>query len=268
MFPAALAEIRRLWRQEIFSQHDWQQDTANILARGDAGGFRVSCDEIPFGAYLKPTRIYDAHNPKPANEKIVADLATDLDFDVPPVLLYRRANTPRAEETNCGVSLILFPVQHYWSLVWNLSAMEPAVREVVCATLARGSGNLALDLWIGQTDRTNSRNVIFGINPQNRAESGFVFLDHSDALNSGNRWSENGWHTIDMISLPQAFRDNLDRSLVLSACDRIAAATDDGIAEVVNRIPDSFMNPKHRTVVVTALNGRKSKLREFVKRAL
>jgi hypothetical protein len=195
-------------------------------------------------------------------------LATDLDFDVPPVLLHRRNNTPPGEETHCCVSLILYPEQHEWGLIWNLAAMEPVIRGIVTASLARYSGNVALDIWIGQTDRNNNRNAIFGIDPRNRAESGFVFLDHSYTLNHGNRWAGNAWQTVEMVPLPAAFRDNLDKDLVLAACDRIAAATDDAVAGVVNRIPDTFMNAAHKAVVVAALNGRKLLLHEFVDRTL
>jgi hypothetical protein len=71
-----------------------------------------------------------------------------------------------------------------------------------------------------------------------------------------------------MIPLPQAFRDNLDKDVMLAACDRIANVQDDAVAAVVQRIPDSFMNAGHRNIVVTGLNGRKARLREFVTRTL
>ena len=264
MFPAALSDIRRQWRQEVCSEHPWQPDTTAVLAPGEAGGYRVLCDGFPFGAYLKPTKVCDPNTPKSANEKIVADLATDLDFDVPPVLLYRRNGCPPGEETHCCVSLIIYPEQHEWGLIWNLAGMEPAVSVIVGTSLARYSGNVAMDLWIGQTDRNNHRNAIFGINPQNRAEGGFVFLDHSLTLNYGNRWAGNGWETVEMTPLPPAFRDNLDKNVVLAACERIAAVADDAVEVVVNRIPDSFMNVGHRNIVVTGLNGRKTRLHEFV----
>src|SRR5580698_7819989 len=109
MFPAALSETRTQWRQEVCSTHQWQPDAAGVLAPGEAGGYRVRCDGFPFGAYLKPTKVCDANTPRSANEKIVADLAADLDFDVPPVLLHRRNGCPAGEETHCCVSLILYP---------------------------------------------------------------------------------------------------------------------------------------------------------------
>src|SRR5260370_33392018 len=108
MFPAALSEIRRQWRREICSTHQWQQDTTGILAPGEAGGYRVRCDGFPFGAYLKPTKI-DPTTPRAGNEKIVADLPTDLEFDVPPVLLYRRNDCPPGDDLFCCVALILYP---------------------------------------------------------------------------------------------------------------------------------------------------------------
>jgi len=177
MFPAALSEIHRQWRQEVHSTHQWQPDAMAVLAPGEAGGYRVRCDGLPFEAYLKPTKL-DPAMPRSANEKIVSDLATDLQFDVPPVLLHERCGCPAGEETHCCVLLILYPELHQWGLIWNiwnLPNMEAVIRGIVGASLAQYSGNVALDIWIGQTDRANDRNVIFGIDPQNRAESGFVY---------------------------------------------------------------------------------------------
>lgn len=192
MCTAVLAEIRRQWRRDVFSSHAWRKDTTAPLAPGEAGGFRVQCDGVPYGAYLKPTHICDLNAPRSANEKIVADLGTDLAFSIPPALLYRRTDAPPGEESRCCVSLILYAEQHNWGLIKNLASMEPVVRDIIAASLARYSGTVALDVWIGQTDRNNDRNVIFGVNPRNRSESGFVFLDHAYALNNGNRWGERG----------------------------------------------------------------------------
>lgn len=270
VFPAALSDIRTLWRQEICSTHPWQPDTTGILAPGEAGGYRVRCDGFPFGAYLKPTKI-DANTPRAANEKIVADLATDLGFDVPPVLLYRRTGCPPGEEFCCCVSLILYPELYQWGLVWNLwnlPNMEAVLRGIVGASLAQYSGNVALDLWIGQTDRNNAGNVVFGIDPKNRAEGGFVFLDHAFTLNYQNRWAGNGWQAITMVPLPPPFLDCINKPLVLAACERIAGISDDAVAAIVNRMPDSFMPGAHRTIVTTGLNGRKPLLREFVEGTL
>ena len=270
MFPTALSEIRRQWREAVCSEHAWERDTTATLNPGEAGGYRVRCDGFPFGAYLKPTKI-DATTARPANEKIVADIATDLGFDVPPVLLHRRNGCPPGEASHCCVSLILYPELHQWGLVWNLwslPSMDAILRGIVGASLAQYSGNVALDLWIGQTDRNNAGNAVFGVDPKNRAEGGFVFLDHSFTLNHQNRWAGNGWQVMNMITLPKAFQDCLDKNLVVAACDRIAGMGDDAVSAIVMRIPDSFMVEAHRNLVTTALNGRKALLREFVERTL
>jgi hypothetical protein len=268
MFPVELSEIRKQWRQDLCSEHPWQPDLTVVLAPGEAGGYRVRCDGFPYGAYLKPTRLCDANTPRSANEKIVADLATDLDFDVPPVLLHRRSGCPPGEEFHCCVSLILYSEMFQWGLIWNFATMAPAIRGIVSTSLARYSGNVALDIWIGQTDRNNSGNVIFGITPQSKAEGGFVFLDHSFTLNNGNRWAGGGWQKMEMIPLPQAFRESLDKHVVLEACNRIATLSDDSVSKVVSRIPDGFMCDEHKNVVIAGLNGRKLLLREFVETAL
>jgi len=268
MPPASVLPLREQWRREVCSNHPWKRDGTATLAPGEAGGFRVCCDGVPFGAYLKPTR-RDSATARAANEKIVADLAADLGFDVPSVLLYRRPECPPEEETHCCVSLIQYPEQYEWRPIWNLAAMDQFIKSIVTALLARYSGNVALDLWIGQTDRNNERNAIFGIDPQNKADGQFMFLDHSYSLNKENRWRANdSWRTIEMVPLPAAFRESLVKNTVVEACDRIAAFTDDAVVAIVNRIPEEFMSQAERQTVITALTGRKGQLREFIERNL
>lgn len=71
-----------------------------------------------------------------------------------------------------------------------------------------------------------------------------------------------------MVPLPAPFRDNLEKALVLEACDRIGAFAESEIRAVVDRIPDEFMCEAHRQVVAAGLIGRKARLRDFIERTL
>jgi hypothetical protein len=174
------------WRAQLFSTFAWQQD-ASRPNPGEAGGFFVTCPDVPRRAYLKPTRICGDDHPRAANEKIVSDLAAELDLAVPPVLLFRRPACPAGEESRTCVSLVPFDEFWEWSEFYNL-APTPSIQAVVRGLLARGCGVIALDAWVGNTDRDNGRNAGFGNSVAAPAESTFLFLDHANALNHGHRW--------------------------------------------------------------------------------
>jgi hypothetical protein len=265
MQPEMLGALRQQWRREVFSGRVWTIDHTSLLQAGEAGGFRVVSPE-PLTAYLKPTRLCDEHTPRAANEKIVSDLAFDLDFSVPSVLLYRRTSVPVGEETKCCVSLVIYPSHYPWSMIWDISSLPLIVQEIVRGSIAAYSSAFALDLLIGQTDRNNANNVVFGADPTNPSNNGLWFLDHAFSLNHGNRWAGDNWRNIEMVPVPNVFRSCLDKNLVLLGSERIAALSDETISDVVSRIPEDYMSGNHQRTLIAALNGRKLSLPEFVDR--
>jgi hypothetical protein len=265
MLPAMLRPLRQQWRRDVFSEHVWTIDQASQVPAGEAGGFRVISPEA-LTAYLKPTRLCDENTPRAANEKIVSDLAFDLDFNVPPVLLYRRTSVPTGEETKCCVSLVIYPSHYPWGMIWDISSLPPVVQEIVRGSIAAYSDTFALDLLIGQTDRNNFNNVVFGADSANPVNSGLLFIDHAFSLNHGNRWAEDNWRNIDMVLIPDLFRRCLDKRLVLLGSERIAALPDQTITDIVSRIPEDYISGNQQRTIITALNGRKQLLREFVDR--
>jgi hypothetical protein len=264
MLPVGLAEIRQEWRRELFSTHNWNIDTAIAAQAGEAGGYRVVASEVPQGAYLKPTRLCDAETPRAANEKIVSDLAFDLGLNVPPNLLYRSTLALVGEESRCCVSLVMYPEQYPWGMIWDVSMYPQPVQEIIRATMARYSETFALDLLIGQTDRNNVGNVILGMDSQNPGGGELVFLDHAFTLNYGARWSADKWKTVEMVPVPELFRSCINKNLALAGAARIEALTDAAVREIVCRIPEDYISEQHREIVVAGLNGRKRLLRDFI----
>jgi hypothetical protein len=267
MLPAALTPLRQQWRKEVSSEHKWVVDQASPIQSGEAGGYRVISPD-PLIGYLKPTRVCDENSPRAANEKIVSDLAFDLNFSVPPVLLYRRTAAPPGEETRCCVSLVIYPAHYPWGMIWEIATYPQVVQEIVRASIARYSVTFALDLLIGQTDRNNANNAVFGADPVNPANSGFLFLDHAFSLNHGDRWADDKWRNIDMVPVPELFRSTMDKGLVIHGSEQVAALSDELIAGIVSRIPEDYMSRRQQQTVIRALNGRKRLLRDFVGRQL
>jgi hypothetical protein len=143
----------------------------------------------------------------------------------------------------------------------NLSG---AVQAIVKASVARDCGVIALDTWVGNTDRDNGRNALFGLDADAPAEGGFVFLDSANSLNMGDRWNGDGWKNIDVPPMPVLLQHAVDRALLIQAIERVEARSDAVIDEIVHRIPDDYMSQDHRTVVVAGLRGRRALVRSVL----
>lgn len=268
MPPPQLAELCRQWRNETFSLLPWQRDNANPIAPGEAGGFLVRAQGFERAAYLKPGRAFADQTPRAANEKIVSDIGSDVGLSVPPVLLYRRPDALIGEEANCCVSLIMYSEHHNWELLWNLNVFPEVIRLLVRDALSRYSRTFALDLLIGQTDRNNGRNVVLGADAAVPPNTEFLFLDHAYTLNHQNRWHGDGWRNMQMVPVPDVFRQSLRKEAVLQAADQLRDVRDGAIRDVVERIPEDYMDGATKQVVVAGLNGRKHLLRSFVEQNL
>jgi len=266
--PEHLASICKEWRRQLFTDREWVRTEEKPISPGEAGGYRVASAEFPFSAYLKPLRVCELHEPRAANEKIVADIASDLKLSVPPVLLYRRQNQPSNEEVRCCISLVVYPEHHEWGQIWNLSLFPQSVQLLVRDALSSYSKTFALDLLIGQTDRNNQRNVVLGADAASPPNTEFLFLDHAMSLNYGNRWDNMGWKKVEMVPIPDILKSSLRKDLVLDGADQLADLADAHVQDIVERIPEDYMASAHRAAVIAGLNGRKHLLRQFVEQHL
>ena len=262
--PIHVSELQRLaseWRRQVESQSQWISDPTRPAAPGEAGGIFVRTPGLSYLGYLKPTKIGGPNEPRAANEKIVADLAVDLDVPVPPVLLVRRDPCPSTEESRACVSLVMHAEVYEWQHVSALSGVAGALTKVA---LARCSGIVAFDTFVGNTDRNNGRNALFGIDPEEPADATFVFIDHAFSLNINDRWSGNRWTDVPLAAMPDHLRNAIDKRILRDSLDRIEALADDKIEAIVRRVPDDYMTPAHREVVETGLKARRSLVRPVV----
>src|SRR5262249_47205118 len=114
MFPIAGAQ----WRNEVVSNEIWDKhiNPAQPVQPGEAGGFLVRSGGGVV-AYLKPTKD-EPSCPRPAHEKICADLAFEIGLPVPPAVLYRRPN-PGAEAKQVVLSLVPHGATYEWQHLFN-----------------------------------------------------------------------------------------------------------------------------------------------------
>jgi hypothetical protein len=258
-----LLKKQRDWRQSVLSGEIWQRDPTAQNIAGEAGGYRVLSDGYEYGGYLKPTILCDETHTRAANEKIVADLAFELNLWFAPVVLYRRdAQECPSEEHRCCVSLVMYPVHS--EMLEFLHASSTAAQADMADKMREASPNLALDIFVGRTERTNPRNVILGTFSEDEIVGSLVFLDNADTMNCGHAWEGTGWRQYISLPVPKALRENLDRPALAKKATEISKLSSQTICEIVSRIPDDYMTSENKEVVLRGLLGRRKLIESFV----
>jgi len=211
-------------------------------------------------AYLKPTTVCPENHPRAAYEKIAADIASELGLRVPPVLLYRRNNCPAGQEPRACVSLVTH--EEYWEWQQVLSLGPGVARALAQAEVARSCGIIGLDTLIGNTDRDNARNAIFGFTKSAQADSSFFFLDHANSMNFGDRWKDRQWKAVTVPNMPQLLKDSVDKQILSETIKKIEGLPTNCIEDIVRRVPADYMSETHKDIVLNGLVERKTLVRE------
>lgn len=258
-YPTAVLKVANEWRNKLFSKLKWKPDPTHSFKPGEAGGMLVRADGFSFSAYLKPTKKSDDNNPRAANEKIAADLAGHLDLHVPPVLLYKREGIPGDEEQNACVSLVMYPEVWEWKHIESVN--DPRMEQLVRSALARTCGIVAFDTYLGNLDRDNRRNCVYGTNFQAPAEDSFVYIDFAYSMNKDNRWANDGWKTVAFPPIYGPLAQSIDEAVLEATIDKIEQLSDDAVIQTVDRIPDNYMLPDRRSIVREGLLHRRTLIR-------
>lgn len=260
-YPSFIRKQANEWASALFTKNDWKEDPNRHQKPGEAGGFIVITGNVLNAAYLKPTNKSHEHHPRAANEKIASDLAFHLGVAVPPVLLYRRKNCPPKAEPNVCLSLILYPEQWEWD---QLAKMKDFAKALARKELALNSGIIAFDCFIGNTDRNNSRNALFGMNSKYPAEDGLLFLDLANSLNHNKKWGKDKWKDVKYPPMFTPMKDSADWFVIDSTISRIEKLPDNLIKKTVDRIPNDFMTNETKKIVVDGLLGRRMLIRKVI----
>jgi hypothetical protein len=273
------SELAELWRRELFLGCRWtvcptQAGVLGYVADGEAGGRFVVADRWPERrAYLKPRkRDPDPRRARAGREKICADLAYEVGCRVPPVVLLRREGDPPDDERSCCVSLVMYPRQYPWEQIKRFLHTVPPGTEILRDRLpvaaARG---LAFDTWVGQTDHADHHphNIVFGYVPgddphQPPREAEYVFLDFAMALGWGGLWEGEGAKTMESAPFPSRMIAAIDTLALDGILDQIENIKESTVSDIVLRIPDDFLVPEQRAVILEGLLTRRSLVRGLV----
>ena len=155
------------------------------------------------------------------------------------------------------VSLVV--AEEIWRLADLQSVPEPPWN-LVRPAFQEASGIVAFDTWIGNTDRNNSKNILFFPSQTGRGYQA-VFIDHAFSLNRDNRWVDGAWEDVSVPAMPTEMRESTRGAPIAGAVERIEDLGVEIVEDVVTRIPDEFMTEAHREVVLEGLTRRKDLVR-------
>lgn len=227
---------------------------------GASAGLFVRAAGFPLRAFLKPGTPFPDHTPWPAVEKICADIAIDVGVPVPPTQLYRRHDAPDGHERRTCVSLVMDDRFTDWKPGWVPETEDE--RAAVLSLLAPVSGIIALDTYLGNVDRSDSRpNAVFYGSTEAEPPAQVAFIDFANCLNRQDRWVRNGWTPVGVPKMPQLLRDAVQPKALLDVVERIEWLPDDVIDDIVGRIPDDYLDRERKVVVAEALLERRSLIR-------
>lgn len=280
----AVAPPQRGWRDHAVSPWKWSREATTNQAGGhpkpvdgEAGGFMVSCgDQGNCRAYLKPLKKSESSaHARAAREKICSDLAYELGVDVPPVLLVEREGCPAHEEQYACVSRVMHPRQWSWMQIKRFvvdPSLDARVNGIIMQALpASAARGMALDAWVDQADHNDHpHNIIFGYAPGATSNGSFVFLDFAWSLgfplprHRPHGWSKEAWKDVSPPMFPPHMARYVDVDVLEATVVAIETMSNDLIREIVARIPDTFLPPEQRDLIVEGLIGRKALVREML----
>jgi hypothetical protein len=277
--------VRKEWRASPRTCLDWTplEDQAGNDA-GECKGEFCTAAGFPHQAYVKPGKIGKLTWgwPLPAFEKIAADFAYDLQCPVPMAQVWETDQEPAEDPKASGaapksvpdeypfyrcVSLREFPQRFAWNLVQSACqavAAEP-IKAITSAALARASGMLVLDTWIGQSDRgDHPTNVQLGYDPDQPGRTQLLYLDFGRTLNWNGQWDDEGWKKVGLAAQPALIMKTLDKKLVTETYDKLLSIAPDDIREVCFRLAGAYFPERQAAAIAEALIGRRDLLRPLL----
>lgn len=258
-FPEATEKTARLWRDIVVSSEDWRVE--RDIGIGESQPFFVSCG--PVSGVGKPGRkdVAGQEAYRAANEKIASDLAFDLQLPVPPVVLWRRLDGPRAgKEALTCISAFPFTPLFSWR---SVTGDQQLLADFTSYLIPFASAMAAFDTWVDNRDRPNDGNLVVQGDRLDPGRFRAAYIDYSYCL--AHSWGEN-----EEWSKPTAVRCYPD--VVSPALDRmeesiinIQSLAPDRIREIVDRIPEDFLRSSLKGNVAGGLLHRQKYLRDYLR---
>ena len=108
---------------------------------------------------------------------------------------------------------------------------------------------LVFDTWIDNQDRINNGNLLAAEDPDRKVSVRYAYIDYGNSLTCG--WKDGPAPTVGRPVGPYPVQVNPDGSAIGKTIAAIEALSHGHIGEVVDRIPEAFINTQRRSAIAT-----------------
>jgi hypothetical protein len=245
-FPGHVAVLGDTWMRMVETRVTWTPT-----------GKTWSTESKPFmvsdGGVLgiaKPGEAKGDGIARAAHEKIASDLAYHLDLPIPPVVLWRRSPCPAGAHPCCSISAIAYaqPLDLGSNMNLITGPLLDDARRITSAIAA-------FDSWIGAQDRHHGNAII---DADTSGGLRMAFIDYAYSLS--HTWKASPGQN-QFVNTFAAFFGGVLPVVVEEVVDRIGALAREAIESCVRSIPNDFMHPADRQLVLDQLLQRRVTLR-------
>ena len=253
-------DIAKQWRELIELKVVWHDAASHIFMRtGRCRGKPCSYEGFDRVAYVKPTTSETANQYAAAREKVAADLAFDLNINVPPAVLAPKVRDVSAEVA-CVASLVMRDMQMNWRLA---CVSGPAGKDLIQAIPNRdvaGTRLLVFNTWLCQHDHQDDDpqgNLVIGYGLDDTdayTDVELVALDYEGALAVDKKVARRPG------SFPHQFAQSLQKVALEEAIAAIENYSTEALRQIMLRIPERYVPVDVRDEMLDALLQRRDTL--------
>jgi hypothetical protein len=250
-FSAERLALCSEWFNAVETTDEW--DDKGAISSGESKAIWVSRRTDGLRGAAKPGEPKADSVCRAAHEKIAFDLAHQLDFPVPPVILWDRGDG-HAANRHLAISAWAYTQCVNWDAACSKGAISDSDKASTSETC---SAMRVFHTWIGDCDRKTEHVQVDESSPD--GELSIAFIDHAFSMSYQ-------WKAPDAAIQPSPHYMPLQehREAMLEAIQRIEALSDDEIKRIVERIPATYLPAHEKGNIITNLISRKTKLCEVL----
>jgi len=250
-FSAERLVLCRDWFDSVETKDEW--DDKGSIGPGESRAIKVSRKADGLLGAAKPGEPKADGVCRAAHEKIAFDLAHELDFPVPPVILWDRGD---GQGVNRYLAISAWAFQQCAS--WDAACSKGTVSESDKASISEPcSAMRVFHTWIGDCDRKTEHVQVDEDSPD--GDLAIAFIDHAYSMSQQ-------WKGPDAAIQPSPHYMPLpeEREAMLQAVERIEVLSDEEIKRIVERIPETYLPAAEKGHIIANLISRKAKLRQIL----
>lgn len=154
----------------------------------------------------------------------------------------------------------MYPLQWAWEQVRFTTPDEDWTKAALDGLFAKAAPQmLVFDTWVDQQDHDDHpHNIVWG--HKSASEQGLVYLDFARTLGLEGAWQDGGWRGVTRAPFPRKIESTITDEDLGRAIKGLLALPQESIRTTVMRIPDDYLDPEEKALIVDGLLGRRDLL--------